>query len=280
MRRVGDAVQAELTAISTVLQVVHKALGGEVGVALADTGKFLFYLPAKDLDFQIEVNQPIKEGTGAYRVIHENLDCIKTTIDKKIRGFPYRVMVGGIRDTTGNLIGSIVLSQSLAHQDDLKSMANQLLGNISTLASTAEEITAQSEEITGIVHILEQLAKDSQTQAQETNRVLGFIQGIAGQTNLLGLNAAIEAARVGEQGRGFGVVAQEIRQLATNSTQSITKIKDIIDGLQSGSAATYAQISQVEEGIGQVSEAIAHMAASMQELRAMANLLEEKAEKF
>jgi methyl-accepting chemotaxis protein len=276
----GDVIQSELMATSTILRVVHKALGGEVGVALTDTEKFLFYLPASDLDFQIEVNQPLKEGTGAYRVIHEKLDCIKTNIDKKIRGFPYRVMVGGIHDTTGNLIGSIVLSQSLVHQDDLKSMANRLLGNISTLASTAEEVTAQSEEITGIVHVLEQLAKESQTQAQETNRVLGFIQGIAGQTNLLGLNAAIEAARVGEQGRGFGVVAQEIRKLATNSTQSITKIKDIIDGLQSGSAATYSQISQVEEGIGQVSAAVAHMAASMQELRAMANLLDEKAEKI
>ena len=109
---------------------------------------------------------------------------------------------------------------------------------------------------------------------------MGFIREIAGQTNLLGLNAAIEAARVGEQGRGFGVVAEEIRKLATNSTQSIAKINEIIAAIQSGSTATATQIAQVEEGISQVAAATSHMAGAMQELRAMAHLLDEKAEQF
>ena len=276
----NDEDQTILQNIAALLPVVHRAFDGEVGAAVSDREKFLRYCPANDLDFQIEVNQPLKEGSGAYRVIHEKRASLKTVIDKKVRGFPYKVMVGAIYNSREEIIGSIVLSQSLSRQDDLKQMADGLLKNISTLAATAEEITAQSEEITGITRTLAQVAKESQTQAMETNNVLGFIKEIAGQTNLLGLNAAIEAARVGEQGRGFGVVAQEIRKLATNSTQSIARINEIIQAIQSGSAATAEQINHVEEGISQVADATSHMAGAMQELRAMAHLLDEKADQF
>lgn len=137
--------RAILEKVAFVLPVVHEAFEGEVGVALSDREKFLCYYPAKDLDFAIQVNQPLKEGSGAYRVINEKRSHLKTIIDKRVRGFPYKVMVGAIYNSGGEIIGSIVFSQSLARQDTLKDMAGELLNNISTLASTAEEITAQSE---------------------------------------------------------------------------------------------------------------------------------------
>ena len=269
-----------LEALSTFLPVIHRAFNGEVGVALADREKFIFYAPAKDLDFEIRKHQVLKEGSGAYRVIHEKSQMLQTTIDKKVRGFPYKVMVGAVNNQYGDIVGAVVFSQSLARQDQLKEMAANVLKNISTLASTAEEITAQSEEIAGISSSLTNLVREAQVKAYETNQVLGFIQEIAGQTNLLGLNAAIEAARVGEQGRGFGVVAEEIRKLANSSAQSISKINATIKAIQAGSAATCEQVAQVETGIGEVTHAIEHMATAMQELREMAHLLEEEADRF
>ena len=272
--------QAVLDKVAAALPVLHQAFAGEVGVALSDREKFLAYYPADDLDFAIAVNQPLKAGSGAYRVIHEKRSHLKTKIDKQVRGFPYKVMASAVYNDAHEIIGTVVVSQSLQKQDALKEMAATLLNSISTLASTSEEITAQSEEMTGIARTLAHAAKESQTQIRESNNVLSFIREIAGQTNLLGLNAAIEAARVGEQGRGFGVVAGEIRKLADNSTKSVAKINEIINAIQNGGAETYRQISLVEEGISQVADAIGHMAAATQELRTMAHMLDEKAEDF
>ncbi|MEB3842189.1 methyl-accepting chemotaxis protein [Pseudomonas guariconensis] len=140
-----------------------------------------------------------------------------------------------------------------------RDQVNQALASIQYLVS---DVTDTSGEI-------EQLASN----ANEISRVLDVIGAIAGQTNLLALNAAIEAARAGEAGRGFAVVADEVRALAHRTQQSTAEIEQMISGIQSGTerAVSAMHTSQdrangtleVAQSAGQALEVIAEAITSI-----------------
>lgn len=101
---------------------------------------------------------------------------------------------------------------------------------ISDVGETIREINRLADELKNSSHLATQLSEDSKS----ITGILDVIKGIAEQTNLLALNAAIEAARAGEQGRGFAVVADEVRTLAARTQESTIEIQQVIENIQSG----------------------------------------------
>ena len=116
--------------------------------------------------------------------------------------------------------------------------------------------TKQMAVIDQIVHDAVVKVEGLDKHTQQISELVSVIQDIAGQTNLLALNAAIEAARAGEQGKGFAVVADEVRKLAEQSSASVLNITDIVDRIQSESSLVRDSLQdgykEVEEGTSQI----------------------------
>lgn len=250
---------------------------GDIGVAVTDCEKYLLYKPSKKLDLNIPAGTPIKMNTAVYEAIKKGRRMI-TRGDKAIFGLPYIATAVPIYNRQQRIIGAAVLVESTEKQDALKEMAASLTDNITVLANTSGKISAQSQEIEVVSNSLIHIAQESQRRMKETDNVLRLIKDIAAQTNLLGLNAAIEAAHVGELGRGFGVVAEEIRKLAGTSADSIKKVDAIINSIQVDSKEIYKQMEQIGEAIKQTSSDITNLSSAIQQAGSMAEKLDELAE--
>lgn len=140
--------------------------------------------------------------------------------------------------------------------NELVMTSNEVAANIENAALSAEKIKGNAHHALQETHatddsiqVLVTNIEESQTlidhleeQSREINQVVTTIQGIAEQTNLLALNAAIEAARAGEHGRGFAVVASEVRELSLMTNNSTHQIETTIQGLTSGIEKTVAKM--------------------------------------
>lgn len=129
-------------------------------------------------------------------------------------------------------------------------------------AALAQTI-AVIEQISSTIQESEQISQQLESSSNDINVVVDVIRGIAEQTNLLALNAAIEAARAGEQGRGFAVVADEVRSLAQRTQESTTQIVGIVELLQENTSRVAVSSRECQVGISQcvtqVSDAEAHI---------------------
>ncbi|WP_420793893.1 methyl-accepting chemotaxis protein [Pseudomonas fontis] len=140
------------------------------------------------------------------------------------------------------------------------------------MQATIDTIAMVNREIAGTAQVIRHLEQDS----GRIGKVLEVIRGIAEQTNLLALNAAIEAARAGEAGRGFAVVADEVRSLAQRTGASIAEINQIISAVQSGAVEAVKAIEsgqvRSEEGAEQVQRAGAMLQRITQAVEAIRDM--------
>lgn len=181
-------------------------------------------------------------------------------------------------ETTARSLSSIA-SQTTSKAENVSVASEEASANVEAVAAAAEELTASIGEITRQITQTKDIVGQASEATIETDtkiagladaavkigEVISLIQGIAEQTNLLALNATIEAARAGEAGKGFAVVASEVKELATQTAKATEAISEQITGIQKETDSSVEAIRGIAETMREVSSATEAIAAAVEE---------------
>lgn len=222
-----------------VAPYIQLLVNDDVTIGIYDTEKLLINIPAKTFSLNVNPGDPLIDGDIITNAIRENKSQVMT-VPAELLGVSLVSRAIPVKDEQGNVIGGVGVGLNVDKANKLSEVANNLSSVINDVTITVQDMAESITELATNMQYISEKANEVTTSVELIEKVSTVVKDIADQSNLLGLNAAIESARAGEHGRGFGVVADEIRKMSTNSKSQVTEIHKITN-----------QIKEVIENLGQ-----------------------------
>jgi len=236
----------------------------DMDAIVTDTTKVLAYVPGERTRVPVVVGQELNPKQPTYQAIHQK-KIVSKVVPEEVYGIIFKSVVYPLTNSSGEIIGTVGIGRSMEKQSKIEESAKNLFASLKQTNLAVEEIAVGSQNLSQSIATIINLTKIADDKLRETDSILKLVKSISSQTNLLGLNAAIEAARAGESGRGFSIVASEIRELskqASGSAQEISNelsniknaVTDIIEDIQGIGDITAGQASATEEATATLQE--------------------------
>ncbi|MGM1049022.1 Methyl-accepting chemotaxis protein [Paenibacillus uliginis N3/975] len=273
----GQTQHELIKAFVRVAPLLKSLTNDDITVGIYDTEKLIINIPGNTFSLNVSPGDPLMEGDIVTDAIRNNT-ALSAVVPKELFGFPLAARAIPLHDEQGRVIGGVGMGTSLEKANKLFEMAESFSAIVEQTTASIEDISQSVSHLTDRVTEVTNQMKDVSSSAQQIGKISTAVKEISDQSNMLGLNAAIEAARAGEVGRGFSVVADEIRKLATSSKENVDQINGITKNIQELLLGLNHAFSDIHTLTGSQSGAIQEFTATIQEISIKAEELAQVAE--
>lgn len=275
----GSETQNILQLLLEVFPYLRQILGEDSLLTLSDTQKHLFVSQGKKIQLPIQAGDLIKEGSITHASISTGNYTMKK-IPSEVYGISYIGKAIPVRDDANNLMGSINMAIPIETQEKVSNMACDLNNNMDKLSIIGNDFMSVSEQLAATAQELANSTTGIDRDIKDMDTVITLIKEVSDQTHLLGLNASIEAARAGDQGRGFNVVAEEIRKLASRTNNSVKEISNKLKNIQNTVLGFTTHTHQISAVSQQQAATTQEITATMEKIKALAEELAKLSEEL
>lgn len=211
----------------------REAIRQDVTISLIGREEFLYFSAGPSLQqLTFKAGDPLNPEDHNFQGLQNGRDKKISHYPKEMFGVPFDVVMLPVKDTKGEVVAQLNLLYSMENQHVLQQLMEKTESLTTLLVDSVQHVAAHSEQLSSTTEEILNNSRQAVQDSGNVTQVATFIREISEQTNLLGLNAAIEAARVGEAGAGFGVVAKEIRKLSVDTKQATTRIEESLKTVQ------------------------------------------------
>jgi hypothetical protein len=256
-----------LEAYRKILPTIKDIIQEEINISLLDKNCVVldtYACPGLAIPAPAQVGSKPNSDSNAYEAVRRN-KIFAEVLPKEILGVTFKAIIVPITNDSGEVIGLVNAAKSLDASVRIEEASATMQASLEQSLGSVEDVTNAAQVMASSMNDIQDIVGKTEAMIEQANSLVGSIGGIASRSNLLALNAAIEAARAGEAGRGFSVVADEMRKLAQTSGDAASKIgtalSDISESMQqvvnlvkSSNDVAASQAAATEEITATVSE--------------------------